>query len=133
MHDANETFKALEEQRELIREVFKKVIGIKDKSGLIYLKDFKSTFNVTKDNEVLLNKYANAIGIFIADDMTANEAMDLAGLKNNLEPIPLDEVKFSFILYVLRNFLKEPIDLTRRDKFAIHLFNDAEIAQYVHA
>lgn len=126
MHDANETFKAIEEQRELIREVFKKVLGIKDKSGLIYLKDFKSTFNVTKDNEVLLNKYANAIGIFIADGMTANEAMDLAGLKNNLEPIPLDEVKFSFILYILRNFLKEPIDLTRRAEFEIHLSNSAE-------
>lgn len=129
MYGVEETFKVLEEQRELIRKAFKKVLGIKDNNGLIYLKDFKSTFNVTKDNEVLLNKYANAIGIFIADGMAANEAMDLAGLKNNLEPIPLDEVKFSFILYVLRNFLKEPIDLTRRDKFVIHLFNDAEIIQ----
>ena len=129
MHDVEETFKVLEEQRELIREVFKKVLGINDNSGIIHLKDFKSTFNVTKDNEALLNKYANAISIFIADGMTANEAMDLAGLKNNLEPIPLDEVKFSFVLYVLRNFLKEPIDLTRRDKFVIHLFNDAEITQ----
>lgn len=129
MYGVEETFKVLEEQRELIRKAFKKVLGIKDNNGLIYLKDFKSTLNVTKDNEALLNKYANAIGIFIADGMTANEAMDLAGLKNNLEPIPLDEVKFSFILYVLRNFLKEPIDLTRRDKFVIHLFNDAEITQ----
>lgn len=129
MYGVEETFKVLEEQRELIRKAFKKVLGIKDNNGLIYLKDFKSTFNVTKDNEALLNKYANAIGIFIADGMTANEAMDLAGLKNNLEPIPLDEVKFSFILYVLRNFLKEPIDLTRRDKFVIHLFNDADITQ----
>lgn len=129
MYGVEETFKVLEEQRELIRKAFKKVLGIKDNNGLIYLKDFKSTLNVTKDNEALLNKYANAIGIFIADGMTANEAMDLAGLKNNLEPIPLDEVKFSFILYVLRNFLKEHIDLTRRDKFVIHLFNDAEITQ----
>ena len=129
MHDANETFKVLEEQRELIREVFKKVLGIKDKSGLIHLSDFKSAFNVTKENEVLLNKYANAIGIFIADGMTANEAMDLAGLKNNLEPIPLVEVEFSFILYILRNFLKEPIDLTRRAEFEVHLFNDSEITQ----
>lgn len=129
MYGVEETFKVLEEQRELIRKAFKKVLGIKDNNGLIYLKDFKSTFNVTKDNEALLNKYANAICIFIADGMTANEAMDLAGFKNNLEPIHLDEVKFSFILYVLRNFLKEPIDLTRRDKFVIHLFNDAEITQ----
>lgn len=129
MYDTEEIFKEFEEQSELIRKAFKKVLDIKDNNGLIYLKDFKSTFNVTKDNEALLNKYANAISIFIADGMTANEAMDLAGLKNNLEPIPLVEVKFSFILYVLRNFLKEPIDLTRRDKFVIHLFNDAEITQ----
>lgn len=129
MYGAEETFKVLEEQSELIRKAFKKVLGIKDNNGLIYLKDFKSTFNVTKDNEALLNKHANAIGIFIADGMTANEAMDLAGLKNNLEPIPLDEVKFSFILYVLRNFLKEPIDLTRRNKFEIHLFNGSEVTQ----
>jgi hypothetical protein len=129
MYDAEETFKALEEQSKLIQKAFNKVLSIKENSGIIRLKDFKSTFNVTKENEALLNKYANAIGIFIADGMTANEAMDLTGLKNNLEPIPLDEVKFSFILYVLRNFLKEPIDLTRRDKFVIHLFNDAEITQ----
>lgn len=129
MHDVEETFKVLEEQRELIREVFKKVLGIKENSGLINLKDFKSVFNVTKDNEALLNKYANAIGIFIADGMTANEAMDLAGLKNNLEPIPLDEVKFSFILYILRNFLKEPIDLTRIAEFEVHLFSNAESTQ----
>lgn len=129
MYGVEETFKVLEEQRELIRKAFKKVLGIKDNNGLIYLKDFKSTFNVTKDNEALLNKYANAIGIFIADGMTANEAMDLAGLKNNLEPIPLVEVKFSFVLYALRNFLREPIDLTRRDKFEVHLFNDSEITQ----
>lgn len=129
MHGVEETFKVLEEQRELIRKAFKNVLGIKDKSGLIYLKDFKSTFNVTKDNEALLNKYANAIGIFIADGITANEAMDLAGLKNNLEPIPLDEVKFSFILYILRNFLKEPIDLTRRTEFEVHLFSNAESTQ----
>jgi hypothetical protein len=129
MYGVEETFKVLEEQRELIRKAFKKVLGIKDNNGLIYLKDFKSTFNVTKDNEALLNKYANAIGIFIADGMIANEAMDLAGLKNNLEPIPLVEVKFSFILYILRNFLKEPIDLTRRAEFEVHLFNDSEITQ----
>lgn len=129
MYDTEETFKEFEEQGELIQKAFKKVLGIKNNNGLIHLKDFKSTFNVTKDNEVLLNKYANAIGIFIADGMTANEAMDLAGLKNNLEPIPLDEVKFSFILYVLRNFLKEPIDLTRRNKFEIHLFNGSEVTQ----
>lgn len=129
MYGVEETFKVLEEQRELIRKAFKKVLGIKDNNGLIYLKDFKSTFNVTKDNEALLNKYANAIGIFIADGMTANEAMDLAGLKNNLEPIPLDEVKFSFVLYILRNFLKEPIDLTRRAEFEVHLFNNTESAK----
>lgn len=129
MYDAEETSKEFAEQSELIRKAFKKILGIKGNNGLIHLKDFKSTFNVTKDNEALLNKYANAIGIFIADGMTANEAMDLAGLKNNLEPIPLDEAKFSFILYILRNFLKEPIDLTRRDKFAIHLFNGSEITQ----
>jgi hypothetical protein len=129
MYDTEETFKEFEEQNKLIRKAFKKVLGIKDNNGFIHLKDFKSTFNVTKENEALLNKYANAIGIFIADGMTANEAMDLAGLKNNLEPIPLVEVKFSFILCILRNFLKEPIDLTRRAKFEIHLFNDTETTQ----
>ena len=126
MYGVEETFKVLEEQRELIRKAFKKVLGIKDNNGLIYLKDFKSTLNVTKDNEALFNKYANAIGIFIADGITANEAVDLAGLKNNLEPIPLEEVKFSFILYILRNFLKEPINLTRRSEFEVHLFNSKE-------
>ena len=42
MYGVEETFKVLEEQRELIRKAFKKVLGIKDNNGLIYLKDFKS-------------------------------------------------------------------------------------------